>query len=147
MAPLSVALVPMLLLGGYRRLQRVSLALLLFTLAFAAAGVLARPDWGPALSRGEIQCIAVVRGTVVPDFKRTDEYHALSMLGAMLTSYVYVWQTSVHVEGRRHRRHLLTQRVDAVLGSFFAVAVCWFTAPKIIDRPIQNCCAIYGLCV
>ena len=43
-APLSVALVPMLLLGGYRRLQGVSLALLLFTLAFAAPGVLACPD-------------------------------------------------------------------------------------------------------
>jgi Mn2+/Fe2+ NRAMP family transporter len=39
---------------------------------------------------------------------------------------VYVWQTIAQVEHRRSRATLRARKIDAILGSFFAVVVFWF---------------------
>ena len=115
--PLSLALLALLMFGRYRRVERALKYLLLGLLAYAAAAVLAHPDWG-----------AIARGSLVPHFQWTSEYtaDALSLLGTTLTSYVYVWQTIAQVEHRGSRATLRTRKIDAVLGSFFTVVVFWF---------------------
>jgi Mn2+/Fe2+ NRAMP family transporter len=43
-----------------------------------------------------------------------------------VTSYVYVWQTIGQVEHRPSPARLRASKIDAILGSFFAVGVFWF---------------------
>jgi Mn2+/Fe2+ NRAMP family transporter len=115
--PLSLVLLAVLLVGRYHHVERALKYLLLGLLAYAAAVVLAHPNWG-----------AIARGSLVPHFRWDGEYtaDALSLLGTTLTSYVYVWQTIAQVEHRRSRATLRARKIDAILGSFFAVVVFWF---------------------
>jgi Mn2+/Fe2+ NRAMP family transporter len=115
--PLSLVLLAMLMFARYYQVERALKYLLLGMLAYAAAAVLAHPNWG-----------AIASGSLVPHFHWNGEYtaDALSLLGTTLTSYVYVWQTIAQVEHRRSRATLRTRKIDAILGSFFAVVVFWF---------------------
>ncbi len=115
--PLSTVLLVVLMLARYHRVERALKYLLLCLLAYAAAAVFAHPRWG-----------AVVRGSLIPHFEWNGEYlaDALSLLGTTLTSYVYVWQTIAQAEHRPSWTRLRASKVDAILGSFFAVIVFWF---------------------
>jgi Mn2+/Fe2+ NRAMP family transporter len=115
--PLSFALLALLMLGNFDQVQRALKYVLLCLLAYAVAAVLAHPNWG-----------AVARGSLVPHFEWTSGYTAgaLSLLGTTVTSYVYVWQTIAQAERAPSRGGLRAAKRDAVLGSFFAVAVFWF---------------------
>jgi len=115
--PLSLGLLALLMLGSFDQVQRALKYVLLCLLAYAVAAVLAHPNWG-----------AVARGSLVPHFEWTGRYTAgaLSLLGTTVTSYVYVWQTIAHAERRPSRSRLHAGKKDAILGSFFAVAVFWF---------------------
>lgn len=115
-APLSLVLLAAVVLLGYRVLQRAMKYLLLVLLAYAAAAVLAHPDWA-----------AVLRGSLVPHphASRAFVFNALSLLGTTATSYVYVWQTISQAEERvPWHRHRLRQ-FDALAGSLFATVVFW----------------------
>ncbi|RLU96773.1 hypothetical protein CTZ27_17385 [Streptomyces griseocarneus] len=115
-APLSLVLLAAVLLLGYHALQRAMKYLLLVLLAYAAAAVLAHPDWG-----------AVARGTFVPriHWNREFLFNTLSLTGTTATSYVYVWQTLSQSEERvPWHRHRLRQ-FDALAGGIFATAVFW----------------------
>jgi len=115
--PLSLGLLAVLIFGSFHQVQRALKYVLLCLLAYAVAAVLAHPNWGE-----------VVRGSLVPNFQWTGGYTAgaLSLLGTTLTSYVYVWQTIAQAERWPSREGLRAGKKDAILGSFFAVAVCWF---------------------
>jgi Mn2+/Fe2+ NRAMP family transporter len=115
--PLSLILLAVLMLGRYDQVERGLKYLLLCLLAYAATAAFAHPNWG-----------AVARGSLVPHFRWSGEYtaDALSLLGTTLTSYVYVWQTIAQVEHRHSRASLRARKIDAAVGSFFAVAVFWF---------------------
>jgi Mn2+/Fe2+ NRAMP family transporter len=115
--PLSLGLLAVLMLGNFDQVQRALKYVLLCLLAYAVAAVLAHPNWG-----------AVARGSLVPHFEWTGAYTAgaLSLLGTTVTSYVYVWQTIAHAERGPSLSRLRAGKRDAVLGSFFAVAVFWF---------------------
>jgi Mn2+/Fe2+ NRAMP family transporter len=115
-APLSVTLLCALLFVGYHVMQRALKYLMLCLLAYAAAALLARPDWGQ-----------VARGSLVPHVEPTREYlvDAMSLIGTTLTSYVYVWQTIGQAEDRVPWRWHRARQTDAVTGSFFAVLVFW----------------------
>jgi Mn2+/Fe2+ NRAMP family transporter len=115
--PLSLGLLAVMMVGGFDHVQRALKYFLVCLLAYAGAAVLAHPDWG-----------AVARGSLIPQFRRTGGYtaDALSLVGTTLTSYVYVWQTIAHAERRHSRARLRAGKIDAIVGSFFAVAVCWF---------------------
>jgi Mn2+/Fe2+ NRAMP family transporter len=115
--PLSLILLAVLMLGHYHQVERALKYLLLCLLAYAAAAVFAHPDWG-----------AVASGSFIPHFEWNSEYgaDALSLLGTTLTSYVYVWQTIAQAEHRPSWDRLRASKIDAIVGSFFAVAVFWF---------------------
>ena len=115
--PLSLGLLAVLIFGSFHQVQRALKYVLLCLLAYAVAAVLAHPNWGE-----------VVRDSLVPHFQWTGGYTtgALSLLGTTLTSYVYVWQTIAQAERWPSRAGLSAGKKDAILGSFFAVAVFWF---------------------
>jgi Mn2+/Fe2+ NRAMP family transporter len=115
--PLSVILLTVLLVVGYHEVQRALKYLLLCLLAYAAATIIARPDWG-----------AVARGSLIPQFQASGATvaDALSLLGTTLTSYVYIWQTIGQAEERIPWRLYRARRLDAILGSLFATIIMWF---------------------
>ena len=115
--PLSVVWLTVLLVIGYHRIQRVLQYVLLCLFSYGAAAFFAFPDWA-----------AVAGGSVIPHVEWNYEYLAdmLSLLGTTLTSYVYVWQTIALAEEQSCAATLRARKLDAVLGSFVAVAVCWF---------------------
>lgn len=82
--PLGLALAALLLIGRYGHVVAVLRWVLVGFVAFAAAAVLARPDW-PRL----------IQGSLVPvlSLRRGELTGALALLGTTLTSYVYVWET------------------------------------------------------
>jgi Mn2+/Fe2+ NRAMP family transporter len=114
--PLSVLLLGTLVITSYRGMRTASVLLLPFVLAYAGAVVFARPQWADVLS-----------GSFVPHFEWTDEYlnDTVSLLGTTLTSYVYVWQTIAHSEDKPRLSQLRVRQLDAIVGSFFAVATFW----------------------
>lgn len=115
--PLSLGLLVLLTMGAYHHVQRALRYILLCLLAYAAAAVLARPDWS-----------AVIRGSLIPHLHWSGQFtdDALSLVGTTVTSYVYVWQTIAQAEQRAWRPPLRASKVDAILGSLFAAAVFWF---------------------
>ncbi len=78
---------------------------------------MARPHWS-----------AVAGGSLVPHLHWTSVFlfNTLSLIGTTATSYVYVWQTISQAEEKIPWRWYRFRRLDAILGSLFAVVVCWF---------------------
>ncbi len=115
-APLSILILAALLFVGYHVMQRALKYLMLCLLGYAAAAVLARPDWHE-----------VARGSLVPHLAWSREYliDAMSLIGTTLTSYVYIWQTIGQAEDRVPWRRHPTRQTDAIIGSLFAVLVFW----------------------
>lgn len=115
--PLSLILFTVLVIGGYHHLQRALRYVLLCLVGYAAAVVLAQPNWS-----------AILRGSLVPSFHVNSTYVAdvLSLLGTTLTSYVYVWQTIAQVEEHDPRVSLRARKVDGALGGLSAVGLFWF---------------------
>ena len=116
--PLGTVLVGLLLVGKYDEVVGVLRYLLLGFLAFAAAAVLAHPDWS-----------RLIKSSLVPALSlRGDEIAGgLALLGTTLTSYVYVWETIERgveeppddgAEGRA--------RWGGVIGAGFTALILWF---------------------
>ncbi|MGZ3517546.1 MAG: NRAMP family divalent metal transporter [Vulcanimicrobiaceae bacterium] len=102
--------------GSYERIKRVLMYISLVFFAYAAAAVLAHPDWH-----------AVLRASFVPHFEWSDAYvdGAIAMLGTTLTAYAYVWETiEIHQEKPPLKRLGLVQ-VDSVLGTVVAGISFW----------------------
>ncbi|GAA0390088.1 NRAMP family divalent metal transporter [Streptomyces luteireticuli] len=116
-APLCLALLAAVMLLGYQVLQRAMKYLLLVLFAYAAAAVLARPDWAD-----------VLRGSLVPHLHtgNTFLFNLLSLIGTTATSYVYVWQTISQAEEKVPWHLHRLRQFDALAGSLFATVVFWF---------------------
>ncbi|MEV5508624.1 NRAMP family divalent metal transporter [Streptomyces orinoci] len=116
-APLSALLLAVVLALGLQVLQRALRYLLLILFVYAAAAVLARPDWP-----------AVAVGTLVPNLRWDKDlvFGAMSLIGTTATSYVYIWQTIAQSEARTPWTGYRLRRFDAVAGCFFATVVFWF---------------------
>ncbi len=116
-APLSLVLLAAVMLLGYHVLQRALKYLLLILLAYAAAAVLAHPDWA-----------AVARGSLIPrvHWNKTFLFDLLSLIGTTATSYVYVWQTISQSEEKVPWHWHRVRQFDALAGSLFATVVFWF---------------------
>jgi NRAMP (natural resistance-associated macrophage protein)-like metal ion transporter len=116
--------------GSYRLISNVLRVLAMALLAYVAAAILAKPDWGP-----------VLRGTLVPTIRFDRDYLAIlvAIIGTSLSAYLYTWHSNQEVEeeiamGRRRltdrkgatkqelRRSLLT----VVSGMFFSNIVMYF---------------------
>jgi Mn2+/Fe2+ NRAMP family transporter len=120
--PLGLALVGLLLVGKYDEVVGVLRYLLLGFLAFAAAAVLAHPDWSRLLRSSLVPTLSLHRDAVAG---------GLALLGTTLTSYVYVWETigrgveeppGPSTEGTGLGR----ARIGAVIGAVFTAVILWF---------------------
>lgn len=107
----------LVLLGSYDELERVLKYVLLVLLAYPISAVLAHPDWGQ-----------VLRDTFIPRFSTDSDYitGAVALMGTGITGYVYVWQTVQIAEERPADGLRKVRQLDAVVGTFFSVAIVWF---------------------
>jgi Mn2+/Fe2+ NRAMP family transporter len=118
--PFGLALAGLLLAGRYSQVLAVLRWVLPGFLAFAAAAVLARPDW--RLIAASVVPALPLRGSALTG--------ALALLGTTLTSYVYVWETvqrGVEEPGGQDlgRGGLARARIGAVAGAVFTALMFW----------------------
>jgi Mn2+/Fe2+ NRAMP family transporter len=120
--PIGLALVALLLVGKYDEVVAVLRYLLLGFLAFAVAAFLARPDWS-----------LLVRSTFVPtlSLQRDVVGGGLALVGTVLTSYVYVWETIARgveepPDGGTEAWGLVRARFGAAIGAVFTALMLWF---------------------
>ena len=121
--PIAAVLVSVLVLrGGFRGVERVLLALSAVFIAYIAAGILAKPDWGAALA-----------GTVVPALPsgRDAVLIATATLGTTLAPWGLAFIQSYAVDKRLTPRELGLLRWDVITGAvltgvigFFVVVAC-----------------------
>jgi Mn2+/Fe2+ NRAMP family transporter len=111
------ATLALVLWSTYDEIERVLKYVLLILLAYPISAVLAHPDWGQVLRR-----------TFIPSFSTNGDYitGAVAMLGTAITGYVYVWQTVQTAEEQPNEGLQKTRQLDAVVGTFFSVAIVWF---------------------
>jgi len=116
-APLSAAIVALLVLGTNRSVQRVLKYLTLALLAYAVSAILTNVSWSQVLHH-----------SFVPSFSLThdDIAGALALIGTTITSYVFVWQTVGLAEERPTPDELGPKQLDAAFGIVFAVVIIWF---------------------
>jgi Mn2+/Fe2+ NRAMP family transporter len=121
-APLGLALVALLLVGKYDEVVAVLRHLLVGFMAFAAAAVLAHPDWS-----------RLIRSSLVPtlSLRRDALAGALAVLGTTLTSYVYVWETIERgveepADATAEGPGLARARFGAAISAIFTALIFWF---------------------
>lgn len=119
--PFGLALVGLLFVGKYDEVVVVLRYLLLGFLAFAAAAILAQPDWSRLL-----------RSSVVPalSLRRDELAGGLALVGTTLTAYVYVWETVERgvespADDAQGGEGLARTRVGAVVGAVFTAVIFW----------------------
>jgi Mn2+/Fe2+ NRAMP family transporter len=114
--PLAISAGVMLLLANFSTIQNLLKYLPLVFLGYAAAMVLARPNWE-----------AVIMGTFVPHlrFDKTFTASALALLGTTLTAYAYVWETIEVSEERPRLRQIGLVQAEAGLGAVIAGLSFW----------------------
>jgi Mn2+/Fe2+ NRAMP family transporter len=120
--PLGLAVTGLLLTGNYDKVVAALRYLLLGFAAFAAAAVLAHPDW-PEVARATLAPALSLHGAELAS--------GLALLGTTMTSYVFVWETiergaeepaGASPDGCR----LASARAGAVVSGVFTAAVLWF---------------------
>ena len=102
---LGAGLLAVTVYASYATFARYLKWLTLVLFAYAAAAVLARPDWGASLA-----------ATLVPVWRRDPPYveALLGILGTTISPYLFFWQASQEVEEEKaHGRRTLAQRRGA----------------------------------
>jgi Mn2+/Fe2+ NRAMP family transporter len=114
--PIAAASLGMLIFGSYDRVKQVLLIFPLAFLGYPISALLARPDWH-----------AVLIGTFVPHFERTQDYASgvIALLGTTLTAYAYVWQAVETAKERPPIKRLGLVQVDATFGTIVAGLSFW----------------------
>jgi Mn2+/Fe2+ NRAMP family transporter len=118
--PLGAAVAGPLLAGRHGQVVAVLWYLMLGFAAFAAAAVLAHPDWPRLLQASLVPALSLRPGEVTG---------GLALLGTTLTSYVHVWETI----GRGAEEppdgtaggSLARARAGAVIGAVFTAVILW----------------------
>ena len=115
--PLALYCLALLIFGSYAKIERFLVYIPLLFLTYVGAAFLAHPDW-----------LAVLRGSFIPHFERTQDYvaGAIALLGTTLTAYAYVWQQIEISEERPRIRRLGLVQVDATFGAIGAGITFWF---------------------
>jgi len=121
-AGVGVGTARLVLRGGFRRVERVLLALSAVFIAYVGAGVLAGPDWGAAL-----------HGLVVPTLPTSSDAILIctATLGTTLAPWGLAFIQSYSVDKKLTPHHLGLLRVDVITGAvltgvigFFVVISC-----------------------
>ena len=128
--PVSAGILALQVFGSYQLIARVFKWLTLALLAYIAAALFSRPDWG-----------AVLRGTLIPTIELTPEYIGIlvALLGTTISPYLFFWQANQEVDeqiamGRRRlwqrqgasRTELRYALADTVSGMVFSGVVAYF---------------------
>lgn len=115
--PLAAATAITLTVANYHAIQRFLVYIPMVFLAYAAAAILAHPNWHDVLAH-----------TLVPHltFDKTFSSAAIALLGTTLTAYAYVWETIQMSEERPRLMHLGLVQADAALGTVIAGISFWF---------------------
>src|SRR5512140_2522734 len=128
--PVSAGILALQILGSYRLIARVFKWLTLALLAYIAAALFARPNWGD-----------VLRGTLIPTIQLTPQYIGIlvALLGTTISPYLFFWQASQEVDeqiamGRRRlwqrqgasKTELRYALADTVAGMAFSEVVAYF---------------------
>jgi len=121
--PVAAVLVSLLVLrGGFRRVERVLLALSAVFIAYVGAGLLAGPDWAAAL-----------HGLVVPTLPTSSDAILIctATLGTTLAPWGLAFIQSYSVDKKLTSHHLGLLRIDVITGAvltgvigFFVVISC-----------------------
>jgi Mn2+/Fe2+ NRAMP family transporter len=110
--PLAAAVIfSVVVLGSYRRAERVFLLLSLVFLAYPVSMVLADPDWGQ-----------VVSNAVWPHFERTEAFLflAVAIIGTTVTPYMQLYQAAAVADRGIGPEDYPAERVETIAGSIFA---------------------------
>jgi len=115
--PMAGAVGVVLLFRSYDEVQGVLRIIILVFASYVVAAFLVRPDWA-----------SVLYHLVVPGFRWDPHYvaGALALLGTMLTSYVYLWETIEVQEERQPLEYLWLVELDAAVGVVAAVILSVF---------------------
>ncbi|MCJ7710365.1 MAG: Nramp family divalent metal transporter, partial [Chloroflexi bacterium] len=128
--PVSAGILALQVFGSYQLIARVFKWLTLALLAYIAAALFSRPDWG-----------AVLRGTLIPTIELTPQYIGIlvALLGTTISPYLFFWQANQEVDeqiamGRRRlwqrqgasRTELRYALADTVSGMVFSGVVAYF---------------------
>ncbi|HYM70441.1 MAG TPA: divalent metal cation transporter [bacterium] len=116
-APITAVIGYTLVFASYRTLSRFLLVLTPLFLLYVVTGFVVHPDWHQ-----------VLRATLVPSVRFTPTFFeaALGLLGATLTPYMFLWQTTETVEARLTVRELRAENVDVAAGMTYANLVFYF---------------------
>ncbi len=103
--------------GSYRRIEKILLALSAVFLTYIVSGVLAKPDWGAALT-----------ATVIPQISSDPAYVSLLVanIGTTISPYMIFMVSSNVVEKNLDATDIPAQRADNVSGAVAAELVTWF---------------------
>lgn len=110
--PLSAAVIfSVVVLGSYRRAERIFLLLSLVFLAYPVSMVLADPDWGQVVSH-----------TVWPHFIDSQSFLflAVAIIGTTITPYMQLYQAAAVADRGIGPDEYPAERIDTIAGSIFA---------------------------
>ena len=116
--PVAALAVWLLVVGGsYKRVEKVLLVISLVLLAYIAAAIMAKPDWGQ-----------VAIGTVKPVLLTERSYLSLAvaMVGTTIAHWMLFFTQSTIVDRGATVEDLGYQRIDVISGVVVAVVVAWF---------------------
>ena len=116
--PVAALAVWLLVVGGsYKRVEKVLLVISLLLLAYIAAAIMAKPDWGQ-----------VALGTVKPVLLTDRSYLSLAvaMVGTTIAPWMLFFTQSTIVDRGATVEDLGYQRIDVISGVVVAVIVAWF---------------------
>ena len=115
--PLGAGSGYILILGNYKKIQRVLIYIPIVFLGYVVAAFLARPHWAD-----------ILRSSLIPHFSFTGPMvaGAIALLGTTLTAYSYVWETIETSEEANPISRLGLVQIDSTLGVIIAGASFWF---------------------
>lgn len=116
--PVAAIAVWVLVVGGnYKQVERVFLVISLVFVTYVIAAVVAKPDWGEALT-----------STVTPVILSDTSYISLmiAMVGTTIAPWMIFNMQSNIVEKGMTTDDFLPMRVDAISGTIVACVVAWF---------------------
>ncbi|MBI5176696.1 divalent metal cation transporter [Candidatus Micrarchaeota archaeon] len=115
--PLCLAVLYVVVYKNFNTIQKVLIYLSFVLLAYVAAGILAKPDWGE-----------VLRQTLVPrvEFSVPFLLAAVGLLGTTITPYLFYWQTAAEIEAKRTEKQHARVNFDVITGMVYSNLVSYF---------------------
>jgi NRAMP (natural resistance-associated macrophage protein)-like metal ion transporter len=113
----GLAVGALVMLGSYRRTEKILMVISLVFLTYVAAAFISKPDWGE-----------VVLNTVVPQLIFDKGFFALiiALIGTTIAPWMIFFGQSNVVEKGTTIKQLTAQRVDVISGAVVACLVVWF---------------------